>query len=206
MTDCFALLNEPRRPWLDPEALRTRFMELSAAAHPDRTPGLAQPAKEAATSHYAALNSAWRCLSEPKNRLLHLLELEAGHKPAGLQNTPAEAMDLFMEVGRLCHEADQFLAERAQATSPMLKVRLFERGLEWTDQLLNLQANLRSKQNVLDAELRSLNPVWMDAPPIGDPARGPRLPLGRLEELYRLSSYLGRWNEQIQERVVRLSL
>jgi hypothetical protein len=32
-----------------------------------------------------------------------------------------------------------------------------------------------------------------------------RLPLGRLEELYRLFGYFARWSEQIQERVVQLS-
>src|SRR5687768_10197740 len=121
MTDSFALLNEPRRPWLDLEALKTKFMGLSAAAHPDRAHGAAEPEKQAATSRYAALNAAWRCLSEPRDRLLHLLELELGHKPSGLQQTPADAMELFMDVGRLCREVDQFLAERARATSPMLK-------------------------------------------------------------------------------------
>jgi hypothetical protein len=37
MNDCFALLNEPRRPWLDSEALKQRFVSLSAELHPDRT-------------------------------------------------------------------------------------------------------------------------------------------------------------------------
>ena len=36
MTDCFALLGEPRCPWLDAEALKSRFLVLSAEAHPDR--------------------------------------------------------------------------------------------------------------------------------------------------------------------------
>ena len=36
MTDAFALLSEPRRPWLDAEALKARFLPLSAAVHPDR--------------------------------------------------------------------------------------------------------------------------------------------------------------------------
>ena len=137
---------------------------------------------------------------------MHLLQLEAGEKPGGLTVPPAEAMDLFTAVGRLCRETDQFLAERTRATSPMLKVTFFERGLDWTDQLLNLQGIINSKQKELDAALRSLNEAWAEAPPLGDPGRAARLPLASLEELYRLSSYLSRWNGQLQERLVHLSL
>jgi hypothetical protein len=36
MQDAFALLNEPRRPWLEAEALKQKFLALSSAVHPDR--------------------------------------------------------------------------------------------------------------------------------------------------------------------------
>src|SRR5688572_2737628 len=36
MTDYFALFDEPRRLWLDPERLKTRFLALSAELHPDK--------------------------------------------------------------------------------------------------------------------------------------------------------------------------
>ena len=35
MTDYFNLLSEPRRPWLNPEALKQKFLNLSAEVHPD---------------------------------------------------------------------------------------------------------------------------------------------------------------------------
>src|SRR5262245_10833372 len=112
MTDFFALLDEPRRPWLDLDALKGRYMERSAATHPDRAHEQDETAKEAATARSAELNAAWRCLNEPRDRLLHLIQLEAGEKPVGLTVPPAELMDLFAQVGRLCRETDQFLAER----------------------------------------------------------------------------------------------
>ena len=34
MTDAFALLAEPRRLWLDADALKARFLPLSTAVHP----------------------------------------------------------------------------------------------------------------------------------------------------------------------------
>ncbi len=36
VTDYFALLNEPRRPWLEPETLKSKFLALAAEAHPDK--------------------------------------------------------------------------------------------------------------------------------------------------------------------------
>jgi hypothetical protein len=36
--------------------------------------------------------------------------------------------------------------------------------------------------------------------------KGPELPLARLEEIYRLFGYLGRWVDQLGERIVKLSL
>ena len=54
-------------------------------------------------------------------------------------------------------------------------------------------------------EVKRLNSVWVDAPPIGAPDRAKHLPLDRLEELYRVLSYVVRWTGQIQERLVRLA-
>ena len=39
MTDHFATLGEPRRPWLDAEALKEKFHRLSGTVHPDRVHG-----------------------------------------------------------------------------------------------------------------------------------------------------------------------
>src|SRR6185295_4491387 len=111
MIDHFALLNEPRRPWLDPELLKAKFLTLSSKLHPDRTNNTSEAEKSIVTERYSALNAAYDCLREPKRRLRHLLELERGAKPAGVQTIPAEMMNLSGEVARLCREADVVLAE-----------------------------------------------------------------------------------------------
>ncbi len=206
MTDAFALLTEPRRPWLDADALKQKFLPLSAAAHPDRVHSAGEAEKLAANQRYAELNAAYNCLREPRDRLLHLLELELGAKPSDIQRIPPGTMDLFVEVGQLCRDVDGFITEKAAVTSPLLKVKFFERGMEWTDRLNALQQKINTKRNELNAELKSLNERWESAPPIGDPARPAALPLARLEQLYRIFSYIARWSEQIQERVVQLSM
>lgn len=81
MTDAFALLSESRRPWLDADALKSRFLPLSAEVHPDRVHSASEAEKAAANTRYAELNAAYNTLREPRDRLLHLLELEAGGKP-----------------------------------------------------------------------------------------------------------------------------
>ena len=206
MTDNFALLDEPRRPWLDADALKTRFHQRSTAVHPDRFHNASEAEKAAASQRYSELNTAYQCLSDPKDRLLHLLTLELGAKPSNVQRIPPGTMDLFVEVGQLCRDADAFLAERAKATSPMLKVQLFQRGLEWTDRLNSLQQMVNAKRDALSAELEAMNPVWAAAPAIGLSERPAALPLERLEQIYRVLSYASRWTDQVQERVVQLAM
>ena len=199
MTDYFALLNEPRRPWLDVETLKQKFLGLSATVHPDRVHNLSEAERDAAQERYTELNTAYNCLREPKERLQHLFQLELGAPPKNTQRIPSDLMDLSLEVGKLCREADAFLAEKAKVTSPLLQVTLFERGQEFVDKLQPLRQRVNSLNDHLNEELLQIDAAWQSnaAPRSGL--------LQRLEELHRLFSYFARWNAQIQERVVRLS-
>jgi curved DNA-binding protein CbpA len=196
VTDYFAALNEPRRPWLDADALKKKFHAISAEAHPDRAHQLPPAERESANRRYADLNAAYNCLRDPKQRLRHLLELERGNKPAEIQTIPESLMPFFMEVGRLCRDADAFITEKAKITSPVLQVEWFERGHEWTEKIQSTQKRVQERIDELMAELKEMNGIW----------KGPELPLARLEEIYRLFGYLGRWVDQLGERIVKLSL
>jgi curved DNA-binding protein CbpA len=204
MIDHFASLDQARRPWLDLESLKAAFLALSAQAHPDRIHGGSSEERAAATDHYAELNAAYTCLREPKDRLAHLLELESGAPLKDVQRIPPGTMDLFMEVGQVCRDIDTFLAERAKTTSPLLKVRFFEKGMEWIDRLQNLQTRINVKREALLDELSRLDSAWMDAPPSNSPGRKAALPLARLEEISRIFSYISRWTGQLQDRALQL--
>ena len=200
MSDYFALLDEPRRPWLEPESLKSKFLALAAQAHPDKQQAESDTEKVVANRHYAELNAAYHCLAEPKSRLLHLLELEQGAKPGDIQQIPDALADMFAEVAMTCRDADNFLNDKNKATSPLLQVRHFERSQEWTERLGGLQNRLAGLNMKLVGELKSLDASWMSQ-------SGDRTALlNRLEELYRLFGYFNRWNSQIQERIVQLSL
>ncbi|HEV2696024.1 MAG TPA: hypothetical protein VG347_24260 [Verrucomicrobiae bacterium] len=200
MPDHFALLNEPRRPWLDPAALKQKFLTLSSAAHPDKIHSASDAEKSAAARTFADLNAAYTCLADPKTRLLHLLELELGAKPKDIQQIPAALADLFAEVAMTCRSTDGFLAEKSKATSPLLQVQLFERGQEWVEKLNALQQKLNALREQLVTSLQSQDAQWL----IADSTARAEI-LRQLEEHYRLFGYLNRWNNQIQERVVQLS-
>src|SRR5580698_7398988 len=112
MTDYFALLDEARRPWIEPDPLKEKFLALAAQFHPDRFHESPEAERKAAGERYSALNAAYNCLREPRERLRHLLELELGAKPVDIQRVTAEITEAMFEIGRLCQEVDVFLAER----------------------------------------------------------------------------------------------
>jgi len=199
MTDYFAFFNEPRRPWLDAESLKQKFLALSATVHPDRVHNLGEVERAAAQERYTELNTAYNWLREPKERLQHLLQLELGALPKDIQRIPSDLMDLSLEVGKACREADAFLAEKAAVTSPLLQVTFFERGQEFADKLQAIRQRVNSFNDRLNDELQEIDASWQS----GSASRSARLQ--RLEEMYRLFSYFARWGAQLQERVVRLS-
>ena len=200
MTDNFALLNEPRRPWLDVDLLKQKFLARASGAHPDRVHNASDSEKAEVTKRYIELNAAYNCLADPKLRLLHLLELELGAKPKDIQQIPPALADLFAEIATVCKNTDGFLAEKSKVTSPLVQVQLFERGQDWVEKLNGRQRKLNEFREKLNGELKSLDARWIAAD-----ASARREMLTKLEEIYRLSGYFNRWNNQIQERVVQLS-
>jgi DnaJ-domain-containing protein 1 len=204
--DYFALLGQPRQPWLDLASLKAAFLEQSSRLHPDRVQAASAEEKAAATGRFAELNAAYNCLREPKERLLHLLELESGAVPASVQSVPEGTMDLFIETGQICRQADQFLASTGHASSPLLQVQRLVQNQEWTVRLQELQKRIHLRRSQLLAESQEMNAAWNAAPPFPSPARLSTLPLRRLEEMARTLSYIARCGGQVQERLSQLAI
>lgn len=202
MTDFFALLNEPRRPALDADRLRQKFLALAGNVHPDRVHNAPASEKAAANRHYAELNAACQCLADPKTRLLHLLELERGTRPTEIQTIPPALAGWFASIADICREVDAFLHEREKVTSPLLKIKWFERAQEWIECIQVGQKKLASQRSELDARLEKLDQAWLQAPQSPEEKTAS---LARLEELYRFYGYFNRWQNQLSERVARLS-
>ena len=80
-------------------------------------------------------------------------------------------------------------------------MQLFGRAQEWIEKLNLLQKKLDGLRGQLTDELKSLDEKW-----IADNLESRVGLLEKMEELYRLFGYFNRWNGQIQERAVQLSL
>jgi curved DNA-binding protein CbpA len=196
MTDHFALLNEPRRPWLDADSLKSKFFTLSSEVHPDRTHNASESDKLEANRRYTELNAAYQCLREPRSRIRHLLELELGAKPSDLTDIPDDLMDLFFAIGKVFRDVDAFLTEKAKATSPLIQVQLFERGMERVELLNDLSHKISPRRETLLEELKVLDTSWQSHT---------SAQTDRLLNIWRLLSFYERWLAQIQERIVQLS-
>ena len=196
--DCFALLGESRRPWLDPESLKQKFLTLSAQLHPDRVHNAGPDDKAAAQQRFTELNAAFNRLRDPKERLAHLLELELGARPKDVQRIPEELIALFSEVNQACRNADALLVEKRRTTSPLLQVQLFERSQDCAERLLTLLQKMNAEREALVAEIEEIDADWNGA----DRASA----LQRLEEVYRRLSFFTRWSDQLRERNLQLTL
>ena len=203
MIDFFALLNEPRRPWLNPHELKAKFLALSSEVHPDRVHNASEAEKRAAQQRYTDLNAAYQCLREPRDRLKHLLELETGAKPAQVQAFPAQLMDLSLQFAKLCGAADAVLGQKQKTLSPLLQVEVFERGQDCALQLIELLKRIQAQQEEIAVDLRAMDEKWQAGQPNKEKQRHD---LAGLEEIYRRLSYLTRWSEKIQERVAQLAM
>ena len=189
MNDAFALLEFPRQPWLEPEALKQAFLNHSTAMHPDKF--LDPTNKESAQARFAELNQAHEILRDPKRRLQHLLTLERGQQPKEVHDILPETAALFLEVGQLLKPIDTFLAEREAETSPLLKAQTFPQALDWLEKTNALLSRVQQELQTLDAAARKLNAQW---------------DCEALERLFHQYSYLQKWRSQLNERAVRLGL
>ena len=203
MTDYFALLEEARRPWLDTDSLKQKFLARSAEFHPDRVHGADAATKAAAQQDYAELNAAYLCLREPRDRLRHLLELETGHKPGDLHEMPPELADLFMQIAPVLRQADGFLARYTAITSPLLRAQSYGEAQQFTERLSRLQQGLREPQEALLARLEALGRIWEQQSPAKE-SKTELLP--ELESICRQLGFFSRWHGQLQERLLRLML
>ena len=195
MIDYFALLDQPRAPWLDLDELKNTYYQKTLQAHPDAQATRARADATDAAS-FASLNEAYQVLQDPKRRLHHLLSLE-GAAPSSHQTVPQHLHDLFPVVGALTQRAN-LLLEKIGAISNRLSQSLLK------PQILEVQneaREVRTKiQHLFDgslAELRQINRAW---------ANNPREQTKALSNLYVAFAYLTRWLAQLDEITFQLSL
>lgn len=189
MTDYFALLDQPRAPWLDLAALREVYHRKTLESHPDTTASGDQ-------NDFAHINEAYQVLHDPKRRLHHLLSLENAMPASASQSVPPELQDLFLLIGELNQGANQ-LVERKRTASNALSRSLIEPQLaDVRTQVGDLHHRVRQLLEAATDELREINSTW---------EKNPADQFAALSKLYSTFSYLGRWSAQLDELAFQLS-
>src|SRR4051794_20802523 len=131
MTDFFALLDQPRNPWLDLDELKNAFHAKTLQSHPDAHPQ--------SGNDFTQLNEAYQMLRDSKGRIQHLLELEGAAPGRGSGAIPREVEELFPAVAALSQQADAVLqkvtAARNALSRSLVQAEVIK-ALQATDEML----------------------------------------------------------------------
>jgi curved DNA-binding protein CbpA len=185
MTDYFALLDQPREPWLDPAALKEAYHRKTLQTHPDT----ATPDRE---SNFAEINEAYQVLQDPKRRLRHLLSLENRVPSSANQAVPQELQDLFLLIGTLTQRANALLEKNRTNTNALSRSLLKPQMVEMQREVGDLREKVRGLLDSANAQLREINSAWQNHH-------------AALTNLYSKFAYLGRWAEQLNELAFQLA-
>jgi len=194
MTDYFALLNQPRAPWLDPDQLKDAYHKQTLQKHPDSRADHA--GSDQTDTSFANLNEAYQVLQDPKRRLHHLLSLEGRAPSSADQTVPKQLHDLFPAVGALTQRAN-LLLEKIQGTSNALSRSLLKpQLLEVQKETKEVRSHIQDLSDASLAELREINTAW---------GKNPAEQIEGLSNLYFAFAYLTRWSSQLDELAFQLS-
>ena len=180
MTNFFELLGIPESAALSEDELQRRYHKVIAAVHPDLASSEAERAEF--TSQSSAINEARDTLANPVKRLRHLIDLRA--PGTALNAAPGDdLMNLFQMVGTALQHADSFLAKKRETTTMLGKALLAEEEI--------------GVQTTLQEVLGAVSHLQNEAPLQDGPVR-------ELLRLYGRLSFLQKWQNQLNERLLFL--
>ena len=195
MIDYFALLDQPRRPWLDPDELKDTYHRKTLQANPDAQANTA--AAGATDTAFTNLNEAYQVLQDPKRRLHHLLSLEGAAPSSTDQTVPQQLHDLFPRIGALAQRALLLLEELGATSNALSRSLLKPQILEVQKEAKEAREQIQQLSDKSLEQLRQMNTAWAN-----DPAEQ----IENLSGLYFVFAYLGRWSAQLDEITFQLSL
>lgn len=182
MTDFFALLQQPRLPWLESGPLKEKYHELTRATHPD-------VARDANGEDFEAINEAYRVLADPKLRLQHLLDLESASIKTGAA-LPNDLEAMFLEIAALMQELRSLRGELEKSTNQLGRSLLEPRRMRSLQRAAAIRQRLDSTWLNAMNELQKLSNSWN-----ADKMQT----LAKLIPLHARLCYLSRWREQLAE-------
>jgi curved DNA-binding protein CbpA len=192
MTDYFALLGQPRRPWVDPEALKQSFHDRTLRQHPDAQ---ASPGGDAEVE-FARLNEAHQTLRDPKLRLQHLLALEGHAATSRFEAVPSDLADLFPSIAAVTQDATRVVEKAATVTSALSRSLLTSEIVQVQNRIATTLETLADLHAAADAELQRISATF---------ERCDDATAAMLQRLRVRYSYLRRWIAQLEEHRTALT-
>jgi curved DNA-binding protein CbpA len=189
MTDYFAVLEQPRAPWLDPVLLKEAYHRKTLQTHPD----IVAPERD---DDFAELNEAYQVLQDPKRRLHHLLALENCAPSSADQAIPGELQDLFLLIGAANQRANLLLEKIRSTPNALSRALLKPQIIEVQSEVRALRGQVRDLDSVAVERLRQINSAWTND-------RACHVP--ELSNLYSRFAYLSRWSAQLDEIAFQLA-
>ena len=155
--DYFACFKLPRLLNIDEQELERTYYDLSRAFHPDFYSTKDESEKTISLGNSAFLNSAYRTLKDPIQRVEYLIRLEAGAVKDIRSNPPA---DLFEEILELQEDMETFRGLQSDNDSmerSELRKKLQREREHLEDRQAEMETALRGKYQEWD-QLQSANP------------------------------------------------
>ena len=155
--DYFACFKLPRLLNIDEQELERTYYDLSRTFHPDFYSTKDESEKTISLGNSAFLNSAYRTLKDPIQRVEYLIRLEAGAVKDIRSNPPA---DLFEEILELQEDMETFRGLQSDKDSMErneLRQKLQREREHLEDRQAEMETALRGKYQEWD-QLQTANP------------------------------------------------
>jgi hypothetical protein len=183
MEDAFAVFGIRRKPVIQEEALRERYLKLSVDRHPDASGGKDED--------FHLVQEAYKTLRDPAMRLLHLLELtfpehqrDSGHAPHA---------ELFLRAGNAVQAARAVWQRFEKTSSALARALLSPEIAEALRQIREAFEVVEQAEDELDSELENLDARWPNVSP------------DELSTVATSFRFLCRWKSQLSEWEFQLS-
>jgi molecular chaperone HscB len=189
-SDYFALLELPRKLWIEMSTLEQKFLQLSWKLHPDNFVNASTEEREISLKRSSELNDAYRTLRDPVGRVEYLLAIEGarveGHNK---QQAPPELLE---EVFELNESLDELRDAKASGDD----VAALKHRLEAAEK------NFQEKLQEVDGQLQLAARDWDKA--IGENAHVAtrKAAMAKLNELLNRRSYIRNLVTNVQKELV----
>src|SRR5277367_868269 len=193
-SDYFALLELPRKLWIEMSALEQKFLQLSWKLHPDNFVNASEAEREASLRRSSELNDAYRTLRDPVGRVEYLLAIEGARKEGEhKQQAPPELLEEVFELNESLDELRDAKSEGGDLTA--LKTRLE-----------SAQKSFQQKLEEVDAQLFAVARQWdaaIDIEASGTSAHAEREAIKqRLNELLNRRAYIRNLVNNVQKELL----